>query len=1322
MRRFFILFVFFISLSVVILVSSTGFSGFTAKPLATPSPTPDNEGRLRAEVEQAINEKIADVSEGVLGFMLNNEEVVDVNLSADYSWSSAYLVLKDPNTGEPLPTEPGLTLAIQTASGWQAILPSDPEWLDTLQLAPSDLVSEEMKSTWLTMYERQLALTTIGPLGGYKLPWEAGKTVWLSQSVAHDQYISSGNAHFAFDFYVPQTMFNLYASKAGRVWYARWHVENNSHDGLGNYIVIEDTSTSPTTYQLYLHLAKDSIPEELRERGASVVQGQFIGIADNTGQSSGHHLHFQVHTNPDSYWGTSVDITFQDVNINGGRPRRCDSIYCDRPYCKSSDVCDDFKSSYVSGNQIAGDIVPPKGTILEPDLGVTINSRSVRLEGFAEDEDSGLDKAQFIAWIDGNWQEISREFTTNRFSFEWDMCSDKIADGPVSVALSIWDEEGNAAFGLPGLTHFTKAFTCSPPPTCTPNDNQAALFADINYGGECVTLDIGDYPNGTTLANLGDDQVASIRVGSNIFASLYHDAYFSGRGETFTNNDSNLADNLIGANTTTSVLVRTRTQPPDPVYSLIAPVDETYLFEGESISLSWRDPGGATEFQVKLDAPEDTITSQWLSTPVWHLDTLRLAPGEYTWNVISRNCETRDCLSDQSATINTFNVLPTTITPDPPKSVPFFDDMEGGTNGWTYSGLWNHINDSDIDRVHSLTHSWYYGDDSERNYKDGSPNSGDLTSPRFLLPEINANYLLSFWYRYITESSGTHWDQRWVQISVNGGPFENILQLNDDLPDYWLQSKMDLSAYRGSTIQIRLHFETLDRALNDYEGWYIDDFEIAIDAPLSCKDGNNSPDLATEIHYGQTRNGIICPEGDIDYYYFSGDAGDRNVVDINSENNAPEEIDPVLFLLDSDGTSVLAEHDDEVYGVRRDPHLGYLLSRNGTYYLKVRTWSHPSVGGEDFRYNITLMKDNTPPTGAVIYPKDNTFISSNTIVLSVSATDDKSGIRNVAFQWHSSNWEKDEWVSIGEDWDDEDGWSVEFDVYNLAEQSQMAFYANVYDWAGNWVGIGSWQVGIDRTPPVSALTPTSTIIKSTAIPLSWTSSDNLSGLDYFNIQSASFGSEWVDYSPNPGGAEDQTWYIGEPATIYEFRIRGIDLAGNTESYPANAEVTTMVADLDEICANPDDWETDNSPASANLILVSEPARTHNLCNPETQDHFGDEDWIKLSVSAGHTYKINTTPHQGSSASLTIDLFAEDGTSKLASTSAERLGEQTNLVWTADRNRLVYIRMKHIDEKVIGEDVTYRVTVKSLALYMPFIYKNQSSFNTFESFFPGVNNE
>ena len=89
------------------------------------------------------------------------------------------------------------------------------------------------------------------------------------------------------------------------------------------------------------------------------------------------------------------------------------------------------------------------------------------------------------------------------------------------------------------------------------------------------------------------------------------------------------------------------------------------------------------------------------------------------------------------------------------------------------------------------------------------------------MPAGTSQYL-RFWYRYDTESPWAFWDQRWVQISVDGGPFMNVLQLWDDAPGIWLRSPaIALASYAGKTVQIRFHFATLDSVLNAYQGWNI---------------------------------------------------------------------------------------------------------------------------------------------------------------------------------------------------------------------------------------------------------------------------------------------------------------------------------------------------------------------------------------------------------------------------------------------------------------------------------------------------------------------
>jgi hypothetical protein len=70
------------------------------------------------------------------------------------------------------------------------------------------------------------------------------------------------------------------------------------------------------------------------------------------------------------------------------------------------------------------------------------------------------------------------------------------------------------------------------------------------------------------------------------------------------------------------------------------------------------------------------------------------------------------------------------------------------------------------------------------------------------------------------------WDQKWVQISVDGGPFQDLLQVTGGPMNAWHQTTVDLSPYAGSTVRVRFHFDTFDGALNGYRGWYIDDVLI----------------------------------------------------------------------------------------------------------------------------------------------------------------------------------------------------------------------------------------------------------------------------------------------------------------------------------------------------------------------------------------------------------------------------------------------------------------------------------------------------------------
>lgn len=151
----------------------------------------------------------------------------------------------------------------------------------------------------------------------------------------------------------------------------------------------------------------------------------------------------------------------------------------------------------------------------------------------------------------------------------------------------------------------------------------------------------------------------------------------------------------------------------------------------------------------------------------------------------------------------------------------FLDDVESGTDGWTSDGLW-HITDH---RSSSPTHAWYYGQEGVWTFDTGVANRGNLTSPSIdLTSGTMANMTFKYWYQ--TETTGISYDQRWVDISVDGGPFTPFVQLSGDPMNVWLDAAIDLTGFVGHVIQIQFRFDTIDSAYNYYEGWYIDDIAI----------------------------------------------------------------------------------------------------------------------------------------------------------------------------------------------------------------------------------------------------------------------------------------------------------------------------------------------------------------------------------------------------------------------------------------------------------------------------------------------------------------
>jgi len=334
---------------------------------ATPSPTAavSDEEAIRLALDSAIHGK----QQEVLALMVNTVSIDHMTFAGDRSQALVWLALVDAQSGETLATEPGLAIANRNAqqpATWDVTLQSDAGWVEALQQVPDDLLPAEDKQLLMPPGEEVMAQASL-VLRGYRLPWAAGLAKRVSGSIGHVLTYQScpSTCRYAYDF-ADGTMFPLLAARGGRVKYAVWKYANGNEENA-NYLVLEDTTTSPTTYQVYYHLAQNSIPERLRVAGAVVRQGEFIGNVDDTGYSTGHHLHFHVHTNAATYWGSSVDIRFDDVSINDGTPRTCAETAAYPQYgtqCSPGNLL-------VSGNTGQQAIVPPPVTLIAPNGKVT---------------------------------------------------------------------------------------------------------------------------------------------------------------------------------------------------------------------------------------------------------------------------------------------------------------------------------------------------------------------------------------------------------------------------------------------------------------------------------------------------------------------------------------------------------------------------------------------------------------------------------------------------------------------------------------------------------------------------------------------------------------------------------------------------------------------------------------------------------------------------------------------------------------------------------------------------------------------------------------
>lgn len=163
--------------------------------------------------------------------------------------------------------------------------------------------------------------------GLYRYPWKSGVSRNVGQGNNNASGSHNGSQAFAFDFSMPSGT-QIRAARAGTV---EWLQESQTTSYNPNQATTPSNTPFPAGSlqnwgnavrirhpggftSWYFHLQTNGVSVKV---GDVVQRGQPIATSDNTGRTSGPHLHFQVQADS-ANWGQSVGIAFQDCEVPTG--------------------------------------------------------------------------------------------------------------------------------------------------------------------------------------------------------------------------------------------------------------------------------------------------------------------------------------------------------------------------------------------------------------------------------------------------------------------------------------------------------------------------------------------------------------------------------------------------------------------------------------------------------------------------------------------------------------------------------------------------------------------------------------------------------------------------------------------------------------------------------------------------------------------------------------------------------------------------------------------------------------------------------------------
>lgn len=317
--------------------------------------------------------------------------------------------------------------------------------------------------------------------------------------------------------------------------------------------------------------------------GASTSQPTLLGYQGSSGEStSATHVHFTIFISPNDYSQTLPD-PYVNKWVANAYPANPD------PYlCANLTQGDTSATGFLTAGQNAcGNTQAPGGWWegSTPNDGTSLpygSTVQVSVKG-VDNGNGGLDHINVTAKQNGgSWQVLKTKSYGSGVNSD-DLSVDfSVPAFDVYISFDVYTKNGSFQLAPQGERHICAGLVgayCAPATSssgiyglmnigggstqdgsCIPGQNQASIFTNPNYGGQCQILNSGYYPNPSYIS-LPNDSISSVKIGSGAQLELCREDNYSNTCQWFSSDNSDLAYTSIGTDQASSAQVQSPDMP-----------------------------------------------------------------------------------------------------------------------------------------------------------------------------------------------------------------------------------------------------------------------------------------------------------------------------------------------------------------------------------------------------------------------------------------------------------------------------------------------------------------------------------------------------------------------------------------------------------------------------------------------------------------------------------------------------------------------------------------------------------------------------------------